>query len=88
MDSDSDGGDDVREAVGFRLRHPSRNLDDRLSRLESVCLDHEERLQFLDPQLKSTHSRIDAVESICDANTNDLIKMKRDQGPVLKKLLH
>ena len=30
----------------------------------------DERLKFLDPELKATHSRIDILETICQANTD------------------
>ena len=30
----------------------------------------DERLKFLDPELKATHSRIDVLETICQANTD------------------
>jgi hypothetical protein len=52
----------------------------RLSRLESASLDHEERLKFLDPELKATHSRIDIVESVCDAHNNELIKLSKNRN--------
>jgi hypothetical protein len=87
VDDDDDDDDDVggenRSTLVLRLRRPSRNVDDRLARLESISLDHEERLKFLDPELKSTHSRIDVIESVCDANTNDLLKLKRQRTNVL-----
>ena len=35
--------------------------------ISSEVLD--ERLKFLDPELKATHSRIDILETICQANT-------------------
>lgn len=85
MDEDEDE-DDVtpknRSTLVLKLRKPSppqsmeSMLLERLARLESASLDHEERLKFLDPELKATHSRIDIVESVCDANTNDLIRLR------------
>lgn len=36
--------------------------------ISSEVLD--ERLKFLDPELKATHSRIDILETICQANTD------------------
>ena len=67
-------------------RNPSRSFEDmlleRLLKLENACYDHEERLKFLDPELKATHSRIDIVESVCDANTNELDKLRSSKPKV------
>ena len=95
MDEDEDEDDvmpkNIRSTLVLKLRKPSppqqpQNLEsillERLARLESASLDHEERLKFLDPELKATHSRIDIVESVCDANTNDLIKLRDAKSKV------
>jgi hypothetical protein len=67
-------------------RNPSQSFEDmlleRLHKLENACYDHEERLKFLDPELKATHSRIDMVESVCDANTNQLQKLQSSKQKV------
>ena len=73
-----------RSTLVLRLRRPSRSiLEERLARLESVSFDHEERLKFLDPELKATHSRIDVVESVCDANTSALLKLRNTESNVI-----
>ena len=33
-------------------------------------VEMDERLKFLEPELKATHSRIDILETICQANTD------------------
>ena len=85
---DADGVDEEEEThrstLVLRLRRPSRSsLEERLARLESVSFDHEERLKFLDPELKATHSRIDVVESVCDANTSALLKLRNTESNVI-----
>jgi hypothetical protein len=37
-----------------------------------------ERLNFLDPQLEATHSRIDVLETICQANTDRIEAIAKD----------
>ena len=77
-DDDVDAGNgENRTTLVLRLRRPSRNLEERLARLESASFNHEERLKFLDPELKSTHNRIEVIESVCEANTSELLR----QGP-------
>ena len=74
-DDDVDAGNgENRTTLVLRLRRPSRNLEERLARLESASFNHEERLKFLDPELKSTHNRIEVIESVCEANTSQLLR--------------
>ena len=46
----------------------SSDNHDQLQRLINARVS--ERLNFLDPELEATHSRIDVLETICKANTD------------------
>lgn len=39
-----------------------------------------ERLNFLDPELEATHSRIDVLETICQANTDRIEAIAKRQS--------
>ena len=38
-----------------------------------------ERLKFLEPELSATHSRIDVLETICQANTDRIEAISKHQ---------
>ena len=42
--------------------------------------DLEQRLKFLDPELSATHSRIDVLETICQANTDRIEALAKHQS--------
>ncbi len=44
----------------------------RLRSLEEALMSHEERLNFLDPELKTTNSKLDVVEMECKANNKEI----------------
>ena len=44
-----------------------------LRKFEEVASKHAERLRFLDPELESTNTRIEVLESICKANDDRFV---------------
>ena len=46
----------------------------------SSCLEdvHEERISFLDPELRSAHNRIDVLETCSEANAKTIERLERE----------
>ena len=44
------------------------------------CLEdvHEERISFLDPELRSAHNRIDVLETCSEANAKTIERLERE----------
>ena len=53
-----------------------------LRNMEGVTSKNSERLRFLDPELKSTLSRIEVLEILCQANSEKLNKLNTDLATV------
>ena len=53
-----------------------------LRNMEGVTSKNSERLRFLDPELKSTQSRIEVLEILCRANEDKINQLSSDHGPV------
>ena len=56
----------------------SSDKHDQLQRLINARVS--ERLNFLDPELEATHSRIDVLETICKANTDRIENIANKQS--------
>ena len=39
---------------------------------------HEERISFLDPELRSAHNRIDVLETCSEANAKTIERLERE----------
>ena len=52
-----------------------------LRNMEGVTSKNSERLRFLDPELKSTQSRIEVLEILCRANEDKINHLATDLGP-------
>ena len=55
--------------------------------MEEVAKTHSERLKFLDPELESTNTRIEVLETICKANElkiNSLSKLRDMRKEIVK----
>ena len=55
--------------------------------MEEVAKTHSERLKFLDPELESTNTRIEVLETICKANElkiNSLSKVRDMRKEIVK----
>ncbi len=68
-------------AAAFGAFEAFYEVDDEAGRGREVAPeDVAERLQFLDPEIKATHSRIDILESICQSNTNRIEAVQKSQN--------
>ena len=56
----------------------SSDNSDQLQKLINARVS--ERLNFLDPELEATHSRIDVLETICQANTDRIEAISKHQS--------
>ena len=56
-----------------------------LRNMEGVTSKNSERLRFLDPELKSTQSRIEVLEILCRANEDKINHLTSDLGSVQKQ---
>ena len=69
----------VRAAVGRPLGMSS-NHDNEGPLQGLINARISERLNFLDPELEATHSRIDVLETICQANTDRIEAISKHQS--------
>ena len=53
-----------------------------LRNMEGVTSKNSERLRFLDPELKSTQSRIEVLEILCQANDDKISNLTKDLSTV------
>jgi len=56
-----------------------------LRNMEGVTSKNSERLRFLDPELKSTQSRIEVLEILCRANEDKINHLSSDLGSIQKQ---
>ena len=56
-----------------------------LRNMEGVTSKNSERLRFLDPELKSTQSRIEVLEILCHANEDKINHLTSDLGSVQRQ---
>ena len=79
MASRSPGGDDRRAGRSRSMIQPLVVAEPR--DLQVVINTRiSERLSFLEPELQATNSRIDMVETICQANMDRLEALSRSQS--------
>jgi hypothetical protein len=48
----------------------------------------EERIKFLDPELKSAHNRIDVLETFNEANAENIDKVRKELRDLKRQELH
>ena len=49
-----------------------------LRKMEEVAKNHAERLRFLDPELQSTNTRIEVLETVCRANEDKIDQLSKN----------